>query len=161
MAQILIGIIGVFISFWVINLIVGLIRLRPSDVKQRLIIISIVTFLSLVIITRNLILIHVPMDKILDGATFYLYCWFPLFIFYVLRLKEKQSWLFLLYAIVFDLIIFLGLTILIMYFSTNAGKITYIENIVGLISVIIGIILSFVLVIKQRLPFTKIKQENL
>lgn len=156
MAKILVigAIIGVFAFLWLINLVTSIIRLKRSDTKQRLIIVFVVTILSIIIIARNLRLMQVPMNKILDGAVLYLFGWFPVFAFYVLRLKEKQCWLLLLYSILFDLIIFLSLTLLIMWSGVD-DKIVHIQNIAALISTIIGMVLSFVLVTKQKLPFTK------
>lgn len=146
-------IIGIFILSWFINLIISMIRLRRSDIKQRLIIVSVVTILSIIIITINLLSMLIPINKILDGAVFCLFGWSLGFVYYVLRWKEKQCWLLLLYAILFDLVIFLSLTLLIVL--CVKVKITYIQNIMGIISIILGMVLSFILITKQKLPFTK------
>ena len=151
MAQILGGIIGVYLFSILINFITKKIR-HSESTRQRLIITLIVAISSIIINTSNLRSLGVGVNEILDGVFIYILGAIVTSYLFALKLRNKAMWLSFLYIVVFWFIISSVVSLLV-YFIGIADNMTHI--LIGMFSVIIGAIISPILVIKQKLPFTK------
>lgn len=152
MAQILGGISGVFLFTIFFNFIIR--KIRHSDTaKQRLAITICVTILSMIVNTSNLRKIGVNLNEILDGIVIYILGGVFTSYIFALRLKKSKILFSFLYAVVFWLAISTLISIFVAFIGIT-DNVTHI--LIGMASVICSSIISPILVIKQKLPLTKV-----